>query len=100
MDAGITRPAHGSVAGHRVALWLAVALCVVGGLVTSAGSLLGSAQTTDSAVPSAFAGRAFPVRGIEYERDEKSGNRLVRVRCGGRAARVSYCWVSAPGRHS
>jgi len=41
-----------------------------------------------------FAGGSFRVGRIERAPAVRSRNRLVRVRCGGAAARTSFCWVA------
>jgi hypothetical protein len=89
-----------SLSTARVVAWLLVAVVAVV-LVWLAVPRLG-VDTPAPAGSNGFADGRFPVRGIERAPALKSGNRLVRVRCGGAAAKTSYCWVSRgqPSRHS
>jgi hypothetical protein len=99
METRIARPVHSAVVLPqrlaRLVLWIAAA-CTFGAILVAAGGLYGAGISSGAAVRSSFSGRVYPVRPIEYERDPKSGNRLVRVRCAGHAKTTSLCWVSRP----
>ncbi len=94
LPATSTPSRHNAATVAHLVGWLAAA-ALAAAVWTAAPSLTGQgAQQPVTA--GGFGGGTYPVRPVEYAPQLPSDNRLVQVRCAGRASSSRSCWVSRP----